>query len=847
LIFVSLMNRVKSVTVAPLSCVILAAAALASMPLANAQTPAAPQSAESQKLVKQYCIGCHNNKLKSASLSLESLDLSKVSDDAGLWEKVLRKVEAKQMPPMGMPRPDASAQKAFTGYLETELDRAAAAHPNPGRPTIHRLNRNEYSNAVRDLLALDIKPGSTLPLDDTGYGFDNIGDVLSLSPILIERYMTEARIVARMAVGDTGIKPIIDIFTPTKEVRAATKGGPRLPRNERISDDLPFDSAGGLSFDYSFPVDAQYTFKIKMPSPAPGFGETAAPIGQVFDLKIPVKAGVHHIGLTFMRSGAVPEVLPQLPAARAAAAAGGGRGPAPVYPTAHMDLRMDGARLQLYDVKEGANGPNFNELAIGGPYDIVGAGNSPSRQKIFTCNPANAQEELPCARKILSTLARQAYRRPVTEGDLKPLLAFYQTGRKPSEINKAPTFNTGIEMALRAMLVSPNFLFRIERDPAGAAPGSVHRVNDFELASRLSFFLWSSIPDEELLTLAGHGKLQDQTVVAAQVARMLDDQKSKAFVSNFSGQWLFLRNLDQVKPDPDEFPEFDNGLRRSFQKETELFFNAILRDNKPVTEFLDAKYTYLNQRLAEFYGIKGVYGPQFRRVELTDPKRGGLLSQGSILTVTSYPNRTSVVQRGKWVLENLLGTPPPAPPPNIPSLDAHGKDGKMTMRQALEMHRANPVCASCHSKMDPIGFALENFNGIGQWRDKDNGSPIDASGKLPDGSAFNGAAGLRQALLSAHQEEFISTLTEKLMTYALGRGVEPYDHPAMRSIMREAEKQNTTIPALINAIVRSPQFQMRAAPAATSASPRTPASDAIKTSVPNQNAAPGTGTKAKKS
>ncbi|MDQ1472584.1 MAG: hypothetical protein QOJ99_4064, partial [Bryobacterales bacterium] len=500
--FVSFANRVKSAISAPSPSAIVAVAALSCLPLANAQTAPAPQTAESQKLVKQYCVGCHNSKLKSASLSLESLDLSKVSDDAGLWEKVLRKVEAKQMPPMGMPHPDPAAQKAFTSYLETELDRAAAAHPNPGRPTIHRVNRNEYSNAVRDLLALDIKPGNTLPLDDTGYGFDNIGDVLSLSPILIERYMTMARTVARLAVGDTEIKPVIDIFTPVKEVRAASKGGPRLPRNERVSEDLPFDSAGGISFDYSFPVDAQYTFKIKMPSPALGFGETAAPIGQVFDLKIPVKAGVHHIGLTFMRSGAIPEILPQLPAARAAAAAGG-RGPAPVLPTAHMDLRLDGARLQLYDVKETTNGPNFSELAIGGPYEIVGAGNSPSRQKIFVCNPASAQEELPCARKILSTLARQAYRRPVTEGDIKPLLAFYQTGRKPSEISKAPTFNTGIEMALRAMLVSPNFLFRIERDPAGAAPGSVHRVNDYELASRLSFFLWSSIPDEELLTLAG--------------------------------------------------------------------------------------------------------------------------------------------------------------------------------------------------------------------------------------------------------------------------------------------------------------------------------------------------------
>jgi hypothetical protein len=767
-------------------------------------TPAqvlAQSAGESQALVKQYCQGCHNSKLKSASLSLEGLDLSKVADDAGLWEKVLRKVDAKQMPPLGLPRPNPTAQKAFTTYLETELDRAAAAHPNPGHPTIHRLNRNEYSNAVRDLLALDIKPGLTLPLDDTGYGFDNIGDVLSLSPVLIERYMKVGRMVARLAVGVTDVKPVIDTFAPVKEVRpAAARGGQRLPRNERISEDLPFDSEGGLSFDYTFPVDAEYEFRIKLPAPAPGFGETAVPVGQVLDLKLPVKAGVHHVGLTFMRSGAVPETLPTLGVVRG----GGGRGPAgPPLPPAHMDLRLDGARLKLFEIPDTGNGGAFNELAIGGPYNIVGSGDSPSRRRIFVCKPANATEELPCARKILTTLARRAYRRPVTEADIRPLMGFYTSARKTAD------FNNGIEMALRAMLVSPDFLFRIERDPV---PGAIHRVNDYELASRLSFFLWSSIPDEELLTLAGQGKLKDDKVLTQQVARMLDDPKSKAFVSNFSGQWLFLRNLDQVKPDPDVFPEFDNNLRKAFQQETTLFFNAILRDNRPVTEFLDAKYTYLNQRLAEFYGIPGVYGPQFRRVELANTRRGGLLSQGSILTVTSYPNRTSVVQRGKWVLENLLGTPPPAPPPNVPPLDPHGKDGKMSMRQAMEMHRANPVCASCHSKMDPIGFALENFNGIGEWRDEDNGSPIDSSGKLPDGSAFNGAAGLRQALLTAHRDEFISTFTEKLMTYALGRGVEPYDRPAMRSIMREAAKQDTTIPALINAIVQSPQFQMRAAP-----------------------------------
>ncbi len=759
-------------------------------------------AADAHALVNQYCAGCHNDKLKTAGISLQNLDLAKVADDAATWEKVLRKVSANEMPPAGLPRPKAPEAKAFTTYLETELDRYAAAHPNPGHPTIHRLNRSEYSNTIRDLLGLDVNVGSTLPPDDSGYGFDNIGDVLSLSPVLIERYMSASRKVSRLAVGDTSIKPQVDLFAPVKESRAASKGGPKLPRNERIADDLPFDSAGGLSFQYSFPVDGEYVFKIRMPAPAVGFGETAAPVGQVFELRIPVKAGERQVGVTFMRSGAIPEILPTIGPARAAAAAAG-RGPVRPPVTAHMDLRLDGVRLKLYDVPEGPNGPAFNDISIAGPYNILGAGDSPSRQKIFVCQPASATEEEPCARRILSSLGRRAYRRPFTDTDLKPLMGFYQAGRKEG------TFDSGIEMALRAMLVSPDFLFRIERDPAGSAPGAVHRVNDFELASRLSYFLWSTMPDDELLKLADQGKLKDPAVVAQQVARMLDDPRSKAFVNNFAGQYLYLRNLAAQKPDPDEYPEFDNSLRRSFEQESKMFFNAILRENRPVTELLDAKFTFLNQRLAEFYGVPGIYGPQFRRVELTDPNRGGILGQGSLLTVTSYPNRTSVVQRGKWVLENLLGTPPPPPPPNVPSLDAHGKDGKITMRQAMEAHRANPVCASCHSRMDPIGFALENYDGVGAWRDKDNGAVIDASGKLPDGTTFTGPAGLKQLLLTQHRDEFISTFTEKLMTYALGRGLEAYDRPAVRSIVREADKQNDTISALIDAIVRSPQFQMR--------------------------------------
>jgi hypothetical protein len=779
--------------------------------LAGSICSAAPQSQDQAALVTKYCVGCHNNKVRTASLSLEGLDVTHPANDADVWEKVLRKVSANQMPPMNLPHPDEASRKAFTTFLQTELDRAAATHPNPGHPTIHRLNRAEYSNAIRDLFALDVQPGASLPPDDSGYGFDNIGDVLSLSPVLIEKYMSVGRMVARLAVGDTDVKPVVDVFTPNKEVRSASRGGPKVPRNERISDELPFDSAGGVSIQYTFPVDAEYEFKIKLPAAAPGFGETAAPVGQTLDLKIPVKAGVRNVGLTFMRSSAVPEILPVLGNGRGGgggAGRGGGGGGAPTM--AHLDLRLDGSRLKLYDIPDNGNGGAFNDLSISGPYNILGSGDTPSRQKIFICKPPATKDiagkdEEGCARKIITALGRRAYRRPFTDADLKPLMAFYASGRKEKD------FDNGIEMALRAMLVSPDFLFRVEHDSTGTAPGAVHRVSDYQLASRLSFFLWSSIPDDQLLTLADQNKLRDPQVIRQQVARMLDDPKSNAFTSNFAGQYLYLRNLPAQKPDPDVFPEFDNNLRQAFEQETQLFFNAIVRENRPVTELLDAKFTYVNQHLAEFYGIPNVYGPQFRRVEITDPNRGGILGQGSLLTVTSYPNRTSVVQRGKWVLENLLGTPPPPPPPNVPSLDPHGKDGKMSMRQAMEMHRANPVCASCHSRMDPIGFALENFDGVGAWRDKDSGSgtPIDASGKLPDGSAFNGAAGLKKLLLSQHREEFVSTFTEKLMIYALGRGLESYDLPAVRSIMREAEKENSTIPALISAIIESPQFQMR--------------------------------------
>ncbi|HKQ76542.1 MAG TPA: DUF1592 domain-containing protein, partial [Blastocatellia bacterium] len=464
-----------------------------------------------------------------------------------------------------------------------------------------------------------------------------------------------------------------------------------------------------------------------------------------------------------------------------------------------LDMRLDGARIKRFEVPDTTP---IEVVTVSGPFNASSRGETPSRAKIFICRPASEKEEPACAKQILAMLARRAFRRPVTDADVNPLFSFYERGRREGD------FDYGVQNAIEAMLVSPDFLFRVERDPIRAP--AVYRLNDFELASRLSFFLWSSIPDDELLKLAEQEKLKSPPVLQQQVRRMLDDTRSQAFVSNFGGQWLYLRNLEGVTPDPDIFPGFDESLRQAFRRETELFFESALRENRSVFDLLDADYTFLNQRLAEHYGIRGVYGSQFRRVTLTDPNRGGLLGHGSILTVTSYPNRTSVVQRGKWILENLLGAPPPPPPPDVPDLKPRGKDGRLlSMREQMDLHRANPICASCHARMDPIGFALENYDAIGRWRTKDAGSAIDASGKLPDGTKFNGPAELKKILLNGHRDEYVTTVTEKMLTYALGRGLEAYDAPAVRAIMREAAQDNYRFPALINAIINSRPFQTR--------------------------------------
>jgi uncharacterized protein DUF1592/uncharacterized protein DUF1588/uncharacterized protein DUF1585/uncharacterized protein DUF1587/uncharacterized protein DUF1595/cytochrome c len=731
-------------------------------------------------LIEENCVYCHNQKSKTAGVSLEGLNFNNVGENAALWERVLRKVRTGQMPPPGAPGLEASDVTAFVNWLEGSLDRAARLNPNPGRPAVHRLNRTEYSNAIRDLLAVDINPGAALPVDDSGYGFDNIGEVLTISPTLLEKYISMAHRVSRLAVGDPSIRPTEERFQPR-----------RMGRNERASDDLPFYSRGGLSFQYYFPVDGEYLIRIKTPANV----TIGAPAGS-YEMRLPVKAGLRTVGVTYPREDAKPDPAP--PGIRfggppALASMGSQK--------ISLDMWLDGAKIKRFEV---SNTTPIDVVTVSGPFNVNGRGETPSRARIFVCRPAGENEESACAKQILAALTRRAFRRPVTDADLNPLLAFYERGRRERD------FDYGVQSAIEAALVSPDFLFRVERDPKTAAPGAVYRINDFELASRLSFFLWSSIPDDELLNLAEKGRLKNPAVLRQQTRRMLDDPRSQAFISNFGGQWLHLRNLDAITPDPDLFPSFDDGLKQSFRRETELFFESILRDNRSVFDLLDANYTFLNQKLAEHYGIRGVYGSQFRRVALSDPNRSGLLGQGSILTVTSYPNRTSVVQRGKWILENLLGAPPPPPPPDVPDLKPRGKDGKLlTMREQMDLHRANPICASCHARMDPIGFALENYDAVGRWRAKDAGAMIDASGKLPDGTKFNGPAELKKILLTGHRDEFATTVTEKLLTYALGRGLESYDAPAVREIMKESARDDYRLPALINAIINSKPFQMR--------------------------------------
>ena len=753
-----------------------------------------------KRMLTQFCGGCHNDKSKTAGMSVMPLKADNIEAHTATWEKILRRVSLGEMPPRGMKRPSKEEIADFTNWLEGSLDKMGAANPDPGRATLRRLNRAEYANAVRDLLDLQIDVSADLPFDDSGYGFDNIADVLTVSRTLMDKYIRVGARVSRTATGLVSRSPVVTEYKLAKDPYV----------NERASDDLPLGSRGGGSFKFYAPYDADYTVIVNL-NPGLGADIQKNPADRI-ETKLALKAGSHIIGASFrkdmtLETTLAPKTIQQLRMPKPATA------PAPLT----LDIQVDGARIKTVSVPAYATGfqdagiphgdviaaRDVQAISVAGPYEIKGAGDTPSRRKIFSCRPGEGISETACARQIFGALARQAYRRPVTSADIAPLMTMYKEGRKLG------TFDHGIEAGLEVVLSSPNFLFLRETDPPRSRPGTVRRITDLELASRLSLFLWSSIPDEELLATAEKGQLSKPAVLQSQVSRMLADPKSKALTANFAGQWLHLRRLEAQKPDRVAYPDFDQRLRAAMLTETEMFFETVIRENRSALDFLDADYTFLNQRLAEHYGIPGIYGTTFRKVSL-DPKlrRGGLLGQASILTVTSYNNRTSVVMRGKWILENILAAPPPPPPPDIPALN-DAKNGKLlSVREQMEMHRANPVCASCHNKMDPLGFSLENYDAVGAWRTSFAGKPIDASAVLPDGTKFDGPAGL-QSILLARKEQFVEALTERLMTYGLGRGVEYYDMPAVREVRDHARQDDYRMNTIIMGIVQSVPFVMK--------------------------------------
>jgi hypothetical protein len=749
---------------------------------------------ELRRFVSLFCAECHNSEDKAGGLALDELSGQAVGDHSADWEKVVRKLAARQMPPPEALRPKFSAYESALALLGKELDQAAKARPNPGRTeTFRRLNRTEYRNAIRDLLALDIDVSALLPNDESSRGFDNL-TVGELSPTLLERYITAAQKISRLAMGGATGSPSGDTF----RVR------PDVTQEEHV-EGLPIGTRGGTRITYNFPRDGHYEFQARLTrdrnenveglrephemeflldgerraiftvQPPKNEGEH-----QTADLhlkaKFKVAAGPHEVGVTFLKySSSLLETKHQ---------------PYQAHYNMHRHPRITPALFQV---------------SINGPYDALGPGDTPSRRRVLVCHPRASAEEDTCAKQILQTFARRAFRRPVSESDLGRPLELYRQSRANAD------FDAGIEMALAAILVSPRFLFRIETDPPGAAPGSVYRLPDLELASRLSFFIWSSIPDDELLDAAERGALSQPEVLERQVRRMLADPRSNSLVTNFADQWLHLRNLDSITPDLRQFPDFDDNLRQAFRRETELLFESVLREDRSVLDLLKPNETFLNERLARHYGIPHVTGSRFRRLTLTGGSvRGGLLRQGSILTVTSYATRTSPVIRGKWVLENIVGTPPPPPPANVPALKDNTIDSSLSVRERLSEHRKNPACAGCHKLIDPVGFALENFDAVGRWRTTEEGRPVDTTGGLPDGSTFDGVAGLEAALLK-RPELFVGALTEKLLTFALGRGVESYDGPAVRKIVSDAKTTNYRLSSLVLGIAQSVPIQMRRA------------------------------------
>lgn len=768
-----------------------------------------PAAAKPAAMLDTYCSSCHNDIDKVAALSFDDLRDTDVANGShsDTWERILRRTSLGEMPPRAKLQPDAPSRAAFAGWLQTALDARAAAHPDPGRATLRRLNRVEYANAVRDLLALKVDVSRELPQDNSGYGFDNIADVLSVSPTLMDRYLAVAGKVGRLATGLTSRREFVTSYEVPKDGSVMNSGRPAY--NERASDDLPLGSRGGGAFDYYARYDAVY--EISGWLNANTNNETDRQLEDKVSIRVPLAAGAHLIGLSFRRELAPDESvqtvrndLDKVPLPTDAPA---------MLP---LDVSVDGVRVKHLSVPSYRLSPRYSQrnfprdvlqIDVAGPFSPGGAAHTPSRDRIFVCTPASASAEVPCATRIVAALARRAYRRPVTATDLAPLLQIYTAERAASD------FEHGVEAAVEAILVSPHFLFLVEADANGSVPGSVHRVSDVELASRLSFFLWSSIPDDALLKVAEQGRLHTPAALDAQISRMLADPRAEALTSNFASQWLYLRNLDQQRPDIAVFPKFDSRLRAAMARETEMFFAYMVRSNRSVLDFIVADYTFLNQRLAEHYGIAGVTGPAMRRVSL-DPAahRGGLLGQASILTVTSYGNHTSVVKRGKWILDNMLAAPPPPPPPDVPALVTVHDGHPLNARQQLELHRTSPACASCHVKMDPLGFALENFDAVGGYRTIDAGQPIDVSATMPGGPNFVGLDGLQQVLL-ARRGEFTAAFTERLLTYALARGIDAHDMPTVRGIAAAAAADDYRIQTIIRGIVKSDPFTLRKTPA----------------------------------
>ena len=751
-----------------------------------------------QALVNRYCLGCHNDQALRGGLSLEGTALERVADHEALWERVLRKLRAGAMPPNGSPRPDSVAYGELVSFLETALDSRAATTPNPGRTeTFRRLNRTEYRNAVRDLLALDVDVATLLPSDDASFGFDNVG-VVELSPTLMERYLTAAQKISRLAVGNMATVPGSRVVTLR----------PDLTQEGHI-DGLPFGTRGGTAVEHTFPLDGEYEIEVRLArnrnENIEGLREphvlemtldgkrlelfNVAPdrnslgsyyadedVDKHLNLYIPVTAGPHVFAAAFLQKNA-----------------------------ALIETERQPYQAQFNQDRHPRQQPAVQSVSISGPFDPTGVGDTPSRSRIFTCQPTGPTDEADCAATIISKLARRAYRRPVSYQDIEMPLSFYEQGRANGR------FEDGIELALRALLTSPEFLFRIERDPDDTPAGSAYWLSDVELASRLSFFLWSSIPDDTLIDLAEGERLRDPGVLEAQVRRMLADPRADTLTTSFADQWLYLRNLETAAPNLRQFPDFDDNLRAAFRQETHLLFGSVVEEDRNVLDLLRADYTFLNERLARHYGIPGVYGTNMRRVELPpDSVRRGLLGHGSILTVTSYTTRTSPVLRGKWILENLLGMPPPPPPPNVPPLEEPDPGvAARSMRERMEAHRVNPACATCHRLMDPAGLSMENFDAIGRWRDRGNNwTPIDAGGGIPGGGDFDGVAGLREAIL-ARPIVFVGTMTEKLLTYALGRGLGHHDGPAVRKVVRHAAANDYRFSSLVLGIIESTPFQMR--------------------------------------